>query len=143
MGVHGPAAGLYLVSHGPGFIHSGSDKKKEVRSEMEKIQEGEEPPHPKDMTPSPSSPVPPSTPQTPQQQRPAQSTDTSKGQAPLKRFHFHSSTEFELTFCWHSSDPPPLCLCTLTLPYFRSHGPPLLQPHLDHLVITGAPVWLS
>ncbi|XP_008319868.1 echinoderm microtubule-associated protein-like 4 isoform X2 [Cynoglossus semilaevis] len=64
---------------------SGSDKKKEVRSEMEKIQEGEEPPHPKDMTPSPSSPVPPSTPQTPQQQRPAQSTDTSKGQAPLKR----------------------------------------------------------
>nr|XP_033469193.1 echinoderm microtubule-associated protein-like 4 isoform X1 [Epinephelus lanceolatus] len=67
---------------------SGTDRKKEVssqRSQMEEIQEHEEPPRPKDLSPSPSSPHPPQTPPIPQQQRLVQSADSSKGHALLKR----------------------------------------------------------
>ncbi|XP_049926380.1 echinoderm microtubule-associated protein-like 4 [Epinephelus moara] len=67
---------------------SGTDRKKEVssqRSQMEEIQEHEEPPRPKDLSPSPSSPHPPQTPPIPQQQRLVQSAESSKGHAPLKR----------------------------------------------------------
>ncbi|XP_058506821.1 echinoderm microtubule-associated protein-like 4 isoform X1 [Solea solea] len=64
---------------------SGGDKKKDARSQMEEIQEGEESPIPKDLSPSPSSPHPPLTPHTPQPHRPTQSGDSSKGHNPIKR----------------------------------------------------------
>ncbi|TNN29579.1 hypothetical protein EYF80_060272 [Liparis tanakae] len=55
---------------------------------MEEIQEREEPPHPKDLCPSPSPPHPPPSHQTPQHQRAAQSADGSKGHTAPKRFHY-------------------------------------------------------
>lgn len=70
-----------FVSHHPGFIHSGADRKKESSSErpqMEEISEKE------DVASSPQTPQAPQTPQTPQ--RPTQSADSSKGHAPPKRF---------------------------------------------------------
>ncbi len=83
-----------MVSHGPGFVYSGADRKKEnsgQRPLMEEIQEREESPRPKDFSPAPSSPQLPQTPQTPQPpqtpQRPTQSADSSKGHATSKRFH--------------------------------------------------------
>uniref|UniRef100_A0A8D3CTY1 EMAP like 4 n=1 Tax=Scophthalmus maximus TaxID=52904 RepID=A0A8D3CTY1_SCOMX len=71
-----------FVSHGPGFVHSGAERKKEVssqRSQMEEIHEREEPPHPKDVSPCPSSPHPPQTSLTPQPQRPGPSVKRSSG----------------------------------------------------------------
>uniref|UniRef100_A0A4W6EE78 EMAP like 4 n=1 Tax=Lates calcarifer TaxID=8187 RepID=A0A4W6EE78_LATCA len=86
---------------------SGADRKKEVssqRSQMEEIQEREEPPHPKDLSPSPSSPHPPQTPPTPQPQRPAQSTDSSKGHAPPKSVKRSSGMERSQSSTWESSE---------------------------------------
>ncbi|GLD56006.1 echinoderm microtubule-associated protein-like 4, partial [Lates japonicus] len=89
---------------------SGADRKKEVssqRSQMEEIQEREEPPHPKDLSPSPSSPHPPQTPPTPQPQRPAQSADSSKGHAPPKRgpsVKRYSGMERSQSSTWESSE---------------------------------------
>lgn len=76
-----------VVSDGPGFVHSGADRKKETsgqRAPMEEIQEREEPVLPKDSTPPPSSPQTPQTPDPPQ--RASQSADGSRGHAPPKRF---------------------------------------------------------
>ncbi|XP_069033241.1 echinoderm microtubule-associated protein-like 4 isoform X1 [Embiotoca jacksoni] len=89
---------------------SGTDKKKEVsnqRSQMEEIQEHEEPRHPKDSSPCPSSPHPPQTSQTPNPQRPAQSSDTSKGHAPPKRgpsVKRSSGMERSQSSTWESSE---------------------------------------
>ncbi|XP_008292070.1 echinoderm microtubule-associated protein-like 4 [Stegastes partitus] len=79
---------------------SGADRKKEVssqRSQMEEIQEHEEPPHPKNPSPCPS-------PQNPQQ-RP--SSDGSKGQTPSKRgpsVKRSSGMERSQSSTWESSD---------------------------------------
>ncbi|XP_031696184.1 echinoderm microtubule-associated protein-like 4 isoform X2 [Anarrhichthys ocellatus] len=89
---------------------SGADRKKEVssqRSQMEEIQEHEEPPHPKDLSPSPSSPHPPQTPPTLQQQRPAQSADSNKGHVPPKRgpsVKRSSGMERSQSSTWDSSE---------------------------------------
>ncbi|XP_023263404.1 echinoderm microtubule-associated protein-like 4 [Seriola lalandi dorsalis] len=89
---------------------SGADRKKEVssqRSQMEEIREREEPPHPKDSSPSPSSPHPPQTSQTPQPQRPTQSADSSKGHAPPKRgpsVKRSSGMERSQSSTWESSE---------------------------------------
>uniref|UniRef100_A0A3B4WIB2 Echinoderm microtubule-associated protein-like 4 n=1 Tax=Seriola lalandi dorsalis TaxID=1841481 RepID=A0A3B4WIB2_SERLL len=86
---------------------SGADRKKEVssqRSQMEEIREREEPPHPKDSSPSPSSPHPPQTSQTPQPQRPTQSADSSKGHAPPKSVKRSSGMERSQSSTWESSE---------------------------------------
>uniref|UniRef100_A0A4W6EDY0 EMAP like 4 n=1 Tax=Lates calcarifer TaxID=8187 RepID=A0A4W6EDY0_LATCA len=81
-----------------------SSAAKSQRSQMEEIQEREEPPHPKDLSPSPSSPHPPQTPPTPQPQRPAQSTDSSKGHAPPKSVKRSSGMERSQSSTWESSE---------------------------------------
>ncbi|XP_047458525.1 echinoderm microtubule-associated protein-like 4 isoform X2 [Mugil cephalus] len=89
---------------------SGAERKKELssqRSQMEEIQENEELPHQKDMSPCPSSPHPPQTPQTPQPQRPAQSMEGSKGHASLKRgpsVKRSSGMERSQSSTWDSSE---------------------------------------
>ncbi|XP_060943551.1 echinoderm microtubule-associated protein-like 4 [Limanda limanda] len=83
---------------------SGADRKKEVRGQMEEIQEREEVPRPQDV--SPSSPLPPQTCVTPPQ-RPAQSADTSKGHAPPKRgpsVKRSSGIERSQSSTWESAD---------------------------------------
>ncbi|XP_062257185.1 echinoderm microtubule-associated protein-like 4 isoform X1 [Platichthys flesus] len=83
---------------------SGADRKKEVRGQMEEIQEREDVPRPQDL--SPSSPLPPQTCVTPTQ-RPAQSADTSKGHAPPKRgasVKRASGIERSQSSTWESAD---------------------------------------
>lgn len=131
------------MSHSPGFVHSGADRKKETsghRSQMEEIQEREEPPRPKNPSPSPSSPHPP---QTPQQQRPAQSADSSKGHTPPKRFHFVICL-LHLTSLPADAALTSLCQCLLTPPLWTL-SPRLLRPLLSHVTSsgTGSPDWLN
>ncbi|KAK5854470.1 hypothetical protein PBY51_015531 [Eleginops maclovinus] len=83
---------------------SGTDRKKEVssqRSQMEEIQEREEPPRPKDSPPSPS----PSSPHPPQQ-RPAQSADSSKVPTPKRGPSVKRSSGMERSqsSTWDSSE---------------------------------------
>lgn len=125
-----------MVSHAPGFVPSGADRKKETssqRSLMEEIQEREEPPRIKDPSPSPSSPHPPLTPQTPE--RPAQSADSSKGHGPPKRFHFEICP-LPLTSLPASTAVTSLSQWLLTPPPW-THSPPLLRPQLRHLICSG------
>nr|XP_040034164.1 echinoderm microtubule-associated protein-like 4 isoform X1 [Gasterosteus aculeatus aculeatus]XP_040034433.1 echinoderm microtubule-associated protein-like 4 isoform X1 [Gasterosteus aculeatus aculeatus] len=86
---------------------SGAERKKEFgsqRSQMEEIQEREELPHPKDLSPSPSSPH---LPQNLQQQRPPQSADSSKANVPPKRgpsVKRSSGMERSQSSTWDSSE---------------------------------------
>ncbi|XP_022072668.1 echinoderm microtubule-associated protein-like 4 isoform X2 [Acanthochromis polyacanthus] len=79
---------------------SGADRKKEVssqRSQMEEIQEHEEPPHPKNPSPCPS----------PQNPQPRPSSDSSKGQTPQKRgpsVKRSSGMERSQSSTWESSE---------------------------------------
>ncbi|XP_023151494.2 echinoderm microtubule-associated protein-like 4 isoform X2 [Amphiprion ocellaris] len=79
---------------------SGADRKKEVssqRSQMEEIQEHEEPPHPKTPSPCPS----------PQNPQPRPSSDCSKGQTPPKRgpsVKRSSGMERSQSSTWESSE---------------------------------------
>uniref|UniRef100_A0AAQ4QA20 EMAP like 4 n=1 Tax=Gasterosteus aculeatus aculeatus TaxID=481459 RepID=A0AAQ4QA20_GASAC len=88
---------VIVDSQCPGFVHSGAERKKEFgsqRSQMEEIQEREELPHPKDLSPSPSSPH---LPQNLQQQRPPQSADSPS----VKR---SSGMERSQSSTWDSSE---------------------------------------
>lgn len=85
---------------------SGQEKKKEPlqRSQMEEIQEREEPPRPKDSSPCPSSSSSPHPPPVPSQKH---ASDSSKGHAPFKRgpsVKRSSGMERSQSSTWDSSE---------------------------------------